>query len=298
MSSTENKIPELDKLFTEVGKYRNSEDLKKLLDFVKKFRNIALFNAMLLHVQKPGSQYVASATEWKGRFGRDNEPGATPLVILRPFGPVAFVFELGDTYGKKPFSKELLNPFKAEGEVSDVEFSQLIRNLKCDGIAYTEADHGTSSAGFAIRNTIKREVRIPGHRRIVWVRVLCDIVVNKNQSRTTRFATVLHELAHIYCGHLGTPNAKWWSDRHSLDICAKEFEAESVCWLVSERMGIMNPSAQYLSRYLDENEQIPMISLHTVLKSVGIIESMIRESKTPRRDMITKTVVLKGNTHE
>jgi len=56
-------IPELDKLFQEIGTYRKTKEFKELLDFVKKFPKIAPFNAMLLHIQKPGSNYVASAAE-------------------------------------------------------------------------------------------------------------------------------------------------------------------------------------------------------------------------------------------
>ena len=57
-------IPELDKLFLEIGTYRKSSELKELFDFVKKFPQIAPYNAMLIHIQKPGSKYIASASEW------------------------------------------------------------------------------------------------------------------------------------------------------------------------------------------------------------------------------------------
>lgn len=48
-------ILELDKLFTEIRAYRKSEELKKLYKFIKKFPQIAPYNAMLIHIQKPGS---------------------------------------------------------------------------------------------------------------------------------------------------------------------------------------------------------------------------------------------------
>ena len=97
----ETNVPELDKLFEEVGTYRSSKDYKELLNFVVRFRKIAPYNAMLLHIQKPGSKYVASASDWWKRFRRKPKPGARPLVILRPFGPVAFVYELEDTEGEQ-----------------------------------------------------------------------------------------------------------------------------------------------------------------------------------------------------
>lgn len=99
-------ISELDKLFTEIGTYRESSEFRKLLNFVKKFPYVAPYNAMLVHIQKPGSLYVASAAEWGKKFNRRVKTGARPLVILRPFGPVAFVFELNDTEAKNLSQKK------------------------------------------------------------------------------------------------------------------------------------------------------------------------------------------------
>ena len=66
-------IPELDKLFEEIGTYRKSKEFDDLIQFIKKFPHIAPYNAMLIHVQKPGSEYVASAAEWRRSFGRSIE---------------------------------------------------------------------------------------------------------------------------------------------------------------------------------------------------------------------------------
>jgi hypothetical protein len=99
-----------------------------------------------------------------------------------------------------------------------------------------------------------------------------------------RYATLVHELAHLYCGHLGTPNKSWWPDRRGLAERPKEFEAESVCYLVCKRLGIDNPSDKYLSGYVGQNEAIPAISLDCVMKAAGLIERMGREHLGARRD--------------
>lgn len=283
------RTSELDKLFLEIGTYRKSTEFKGLFEFVKKFPYIAPYNAMLIHVQKPGSEFVASAAEWNRRFNRKIKAGARPLVILRPFGPVAFVFELGDTYGTDPFPEYLLNPFKAIGQVAERNYIQLVDNLKSDGILCSEVEHGTASAGFVSINKSKQEERILRGRKEIWVKILYNMVVNKTHPLETKFATILHELGHIYCGHLGTPDPKWkgWVDRRHLELNQIEFEAESVCWLICERRGLKNPSAAYLSGYLDNNEKIPDISIDTVLKVTGIIESMIDGVREPRKEIIT-----------
>jgi hypothetical protein len=286
---TNTRMPELDNLFNEIGTYRKSGELKELFEFIKKFPEHAPYNAMLIHMQKPGSHYFASAVEWKKRFKRTIKPGARPLVILRPFGPVAFVFELADTEGKDYFPEELINPFMVEGKIKESVFNKLVDKLKYDGILYSEAERGTSSAGFIQINKSDKEVLIsrkPDGE--IWAKVLYYMVVNSNHPLETKFVTILHELAHIYCGHLGTPNSNWWKDRSNLNIMEEEFEAESVCWLVCERMEIKNPSAKYLSGYLEKNEKIPNISLDTVLKAVAMIESKINGKVKLRKEILVR----------
>ncbi|GGB61808.1 hypothetical protein [Fictibacillus barbaricus] len=290
----ENKsIPELDKLFYDIGTYRESNDIKRLYEFVKKFPSIAPYNAMLLHIQQPGSLFVASAVEWQKRFNRTINPGARPLVILRPFGPVSFVFELGDTTGDS-FPEKLLNPFKVEGKVHETIFNNLLNNLKCDGILYCESEHGTSSAGFIEKNYSNTKKKIVRGKKEILVKILFNMIINRKHPVETKFATIIHELAHLYCGHLGSNDLKWLPNRRNLTINEEEFEAESVCWLVCERMGIKNPSAEYLENYLNENRYIPNISIDTVLKAVANIESMINGCKEPRKELVLKTKVIKS----
>lgn len=162
--------------------------------------------------------------------------------------------------------------------------------MKSDGISYLEADHGTASAGFIQISDSKKQTKIVRGKKEFWVNVLFEIVVNRNHPKETKFATVLHELGHAYCGHLGTPNEKWWLDRRYMHINIREFEAESICWLVCERIGIKNPSQQYLSQYLDKNNEVPNISIDTVLKAAGLIESMIQGSKEPRKEIIVNSI--------
>lgn len=268
MASDNKDIRALDELFNEVGTYRNSTDLKELFMFIKRFPKIAPYNAFLLHIQKPGSQYVAWAPTWKQEFNRTIKPGARPLVMLKPFGPVDFVFELEDTMGEDPFPDELLHPFQTEGVLSSNSFNNLILNLSRDNISYSESDHGTQSAGF-IQKTGKGTY---------------GLVVNKNHSTEVKFSTIAHELGHLYCGHLGTPNEKWGPNRSNImDSSIREFEAESVAWLVCQRHGLNAPSASYLSSYLNTNAPVPSISLETILKAARMIEEMAQKRMRPRK---------------
>ena len=274
---------ELDKLFAEVRAYKATRNYGEMLKFIGRFRDIAPFNLMLVQIQKPGSRYIATAEDWRVRFNRRPKPGARPLVIMHPFGPVRFVYELSDTEGKD-FPQKLLNPFKANADKKEISERQLeicIRNnLYLNGFAVRPENYGTELAGRV--QTLNIEGTYHGKR----FRLPFAITINQNHDPVTRLATIYHELGHVYCGHLYNPNVKYLPKRYSLPSQIEEFEAESVCWLLCERHGIMNPSAEYLSSYLDENSEIPDISIDMVLKAVKAIENLRdNDIDTPRKEL-------------
>ena len=111
------------------------------------------------------------------------------------------------------------------------------------------------------------------------VNIKYNLIVNSNHTQEEKFATIAHELGHLFCGHLGSPNGKIWPDRRKINKNEAEFEAESVAWLVCGRMNIKNPSAQYLSDYMStENEEVPTISLESVITAAGKIETMMQRA--------------------
>ena len=94
---------------------------------------------------------------------------------------------------------------------------------------------------------------------------------------------MVHELAHLYCGHLGSPNVDWWPDRRGLSDNVEEFEAETIAYVVCKRLGIVNPSESYLADYVEQHEQVPTVSLACIMKTAGLIESMSKKKMKPRK---------------
>jgi len=280
----------LDELFLLARHYRQSAKFMELLRFVASFRRYSAFNAMMVHIQMPGARYVLPAKRWLKEYGRRPTTDAQPLIMLQPMSPIMFGFDVSQTQGS-PLPKGFENPFEADGLLADGEFDMTIANAKRDGITVKFKSLGATLGGY-VRNAAD-----PAH--IFGVGVICapsetmfvdgdelpinaDITLNANLSQETNFATLTHELGHLYCGHVGTPNPKWWPDRRSLDRNAQEFEAESVSYLVCRRAGIETPAAEYLHGYLGANAEVPQISLEVVFKATQLIESM-RLKKLKRR---------------
>jgi IrrE N-terminal-like domain len=84
------------------------------------------------------------------------------------------------------------------------------------------------------------------------------ITVNDRLETSQRFFTIAHELAHIFCGHLGScpsRNAQngdesGWPDRQKFGKHEKEIEAEAAAFLIASRAGLIARSAAYLAAYV------------------------------------------------
>lgn len=284
----------LDELFTLTFQYKSIKAYHELLQFVSRFRFYSPFNAMLVHVQMPGSKFVAPPHRWLRDYKRRIKPGARPLVILQPMGPVMFVFDVSDTAPMEdapPLPSEVENPFEGrKGHVGD-GLELIIENSKRDSLRITKSHEGSQSAGSicqvaeGVKGTQKYQSGVDKDRKpnFVQIPIRYELLINEKISREAQYVTIVHELAHLYCGHLGTPNVKWWPDRRGLNRNVQEFETESVAYLVCARANIDNPSEKYLSGYVETQENVPSISLECVMKAAGLIENMSQQKMKPRK---------------
>lgn len=254
----------IDELVENARAYRRGPEVRELFDFVRKFPHLAPFNAMLVHIQNPGARYVLRAGDWRNRYGRRLQPGAKPYIILWPMSPIQFVFDLSDTEPVDPGWDEVpelaQNPFPAKGSVPLKVTRRMLENAPRHRIRIESFDGGTDLAGDVVRRSGADY----------------DFVVRLNgkHSETQRFGTLAHELAHVFCGHLGTTVEKLWAERGELSRETEEFEAEAVAYLVTERFHLDTGSAAYLSDFLSKGAPLPEFSLEAVLRATHLVEEM------------------------
>jgi hypothetical protein len=271
----------LDELFTLASGYTSTQAYRELLTFIARFRFCSPFNAMLVHAQLPGATFVAPPHRWLRDYGRRIKTGARPIVILQPMGPVMFVFDVSDTEPTehaRVLPREVECPFDAHGGEVGNELPRTKANARRDGVDVIEREAGSQSAGLVRTSLDGRhflfEVKKGSPPERARVPLRYELLLNARHSRETRYATLCHELAHLYCGHLGTPNERWWPDRRGLALETREFEAESVCHLVCRRLSLDTKSDEYLAQFFSQNKKVPPISFDCVMKSAGLIEQM------------------------
>jgi hypothetical protein len=105
-----------------------------------------------------------------------------------------------------------------------------------------------------------------------WARYV--VTVRRDLDLPGKYATLVHELAHLYCGHLGADHTGGWEDRSLYSHEESELEAESVSYLVCRQAGVCSSSEVYLAQFVDNNKTMPPISPAVILKVAGRIEAM------------------------
>ncbi len=262
MDNYDEKLSSLDDLFQRSIHYKNSKNYIDALNFIVKLRNIAPYNAWLLREQNIDITYVATAYDWEKRFNRQINSKARSYVILKAFGPVAFVYDIKDTIGDE-LPKDLQGHFRADGILNTDLVNAVIKCCQKKGI---QVDYDESlrerQAGWASHSELN------GNQHIV---------INDNHSPEIKFSTLCHELAHLMLGHLGVFKNCECKARYNLLTDIAEIEAESVSWLVCKRLNISTSADNYLNNYFGENDKeiLQQISIDNILTTAGRIESMI-----------------------
>ncbi|WP_181266647.1 ImmA/IrrE family metallo-endopeptidase [Sphingomonas ursincola] len=262
--------------------------------FASRLKRLGPYNIMMVYAQRPGALAVGSRREW-ALAGQTVRPDALPILILRPNGPIAQVFELEDTLPVQEKDPRR-NAFAATGEFKPETLNAMVRNLTTPTkrslkLEVTFASLGSDYAGWVSQQTslpLEPDLVIqgqpgldaltPGHLKGHW-----RVMINSRLTPAEQFSTLLHELGHLFCGHAGAfdqgnPQAEeyGWPDRSHLPHSAREVEAELVAWHISERWGLVTGSALYLRPYLEAAaDEIRCIDLDRVIRAIAKIERFI-----------------------
>ena len=251
----------IDQLIADTRLYQSAQAIAELLEFTARLRHIAPFNAMLLHIQKPGLSYAARPKDWWDRFRRRPKPHARPLVVLRNFGPVEFVYDVLDTEGEP--LPDAAFAFPTDGQVPHGWLRGAEHRLSSAKISLAWLDYGDNKAGHAWRKTNHDDKEKLEE---------FEVGVNRNHPPAVQVVSLAHELAHIFLGHCGADVKRGIKFNRPQALALREVEAETVAYLVAKRTGLSPRSESYLDSYKGAFDNL---DLHRILKIASTVERQL-----------------------
>jgi IrrE N-terminal-like domain len=276
-----------------------AENLADYLGFATRFRRLAVWNTRMAYIQRPGARVIGSEYEW-ARVGRYVLPDAIPIIILWPFSPIRFVYELADT-GPPIDREEVKDPFGVRGEFREGVLSTLIANLKKQKAF--KIDIELRRQGFSYAGSAASQIPLPllastalplsddkpieefahGNANISELpetKHSFRVTINDRLEPKERLVTLAHELAHIFCGHLGgcsrpgrDDDQGGWPDRRHLGIHEREIEAESVAYLISSRARVTTRSPEYLKTHARKAD-MSRVNIDLTVRAAARIERL------------------------
>jgi hypothetical protein len=250
----------LDEFLHACEDFRRGDVFLDALRFVGRFTDYAPLNAFLIYTQRPTATFVASKAKWRRQFGRTLLPTARSIVILAPMGPVTFVFDIEDTDGRA-LPEYFNEPHEVGGQLERSIWDNTLNNCiekEKFRIAFSEKSFLNGAC-------------VAKNRGGDYV-----IEINKNlETVESWYSCLVHELGHIYCGHLGEDGGKRWKARAHLKRNQREIEAESAAYLVCRRLRLKTKAVEYVAGYLDDQEEdLKAINMNAILSAASTIEAM------------------------
>lgn len=260
----------IDELLRRSWRFRNTKEFTKFFDFIARFHHYSRYNTMLVYIQNQAVTFFGGVSFWKKKFGRIIKEEARPYIILAPNGPVMLVYDVFDTEGKET-PEEFLEkglgskPFEVKGKIDEKIFDKAIDEAKkwCIKISFKPLSY--FNAGYV--TTIFK-----GY---------LEICLKDGMSREENFAVLIHELSHLFLGHTGHKQLHYQGKekptelmQRKLSRTAEELEADTISYLICQKLGLESRSAEYIAGYIKSDKDLIEFSYETVIKTADKIEKL------------------------
>lgn len=272
----------LDELFRSAKEFAKSKRYMEMMDFYRRMKHLGPYNAALANIQRPGAFYLQTERYWNETYKRNIKDTASPVIILMPFGPIEFLYDLSDTYvdseiwnSDQDVSEYIKRQFELRNEFTGNALSLLESNLNIHGIDFVKRNFGSAQAAQIRMADKSHSIKVEFKKRTLKMKATFLIEVNKELQDGGVFHSMCHELGHLLCHHLRVPGFSTWKVRR-LTPAEEEFEAESVAHIVCCYIGYQSSSAEYLSDYCKSYDSIPAgVSPDYIFNAATVILQMI-----------------------
>jgi hypothetical protein len=258
----------INELFKRSLKYKTSKDFLDFFNFIASFNHYSSYNSMLVYIQNPNVTFFGSHTFWKKRERIINSE-AKPLLILCPNGPMMCVYDIYDTSGKKTAEEFLKDGSKVkeiEGKISQYKYKKILEEVNNWGIKLSFKPLSFFNGGY-ITTIFSGKL---------------EIVLKEKTTNEENFSVLIHELAHLFLGHTGHKELLHIKNKKKINLSInnelkknyKELEAETVSYLVCNKVGLKSTASDYLAHYIKDEKDLNYFNYELVIKTADKIEKL------------------------
>ena len=271
----------VDELLAVVDEYKHPSRFLRLLARIAHFRDYSPHNALLIALQRPSARYVLTPRKWQA-LGRFVKRGACPIIALRPFSPVMYLYDISDTkvlpgradgFEAAWMEQSGRDP---EANVPPETLRMLLDNLPLWGISHDTFPTGPSlSVELRVAGEGDEDILLPVDGDTVPCRPAYVLHTREGAPVTVVFTAIVQALARIFCHHLRCGYERGWESSRRVSPEVEQFELQAVSGLVCRRLQVASPSYSFWADCAFERREIPPISLDTVCDAVTEIERML-----------------------
>lgn len=258
------ELSELNKFFYKAIQ-DNASSFSNILNKISTIRNQSFYNSWLLLQQNPDITNIFTKEEWE-KYGHKIKDSAKPYIILKPFGPVDFVYDVKDTEREILFDAE----FTYKGFIENETLNNLIKSIKRNNIYLNFEQMDINDKGFAFLDENNDY----------------SIILNLLNTDEESFLVLSHELSHILLGHFGGIYDKSMiKNKKNLPEDIKEIEAHAVSLLIALRFNISSNYETILNKYLNNSskslKRINLDDIFTVANKIQKMSEKVFKLKNP-----------------
>lgn len=258
----------IDELLRRSWRFRNTKEFTKFFDFIASFHHYSRYNTMLVYIQNRAVTFFGGVSFWKKKFDRTIKEDARPYIILAPNGPIMLVYDIFDTEGKDTPDEFLekglgTKPFEVKGKIGEKIYDRAIEEAKKWGIKISIKPLSYFNSGYV--TTIFK-----GY---------LEICLKEGMSKEENFAVLIHELSHLFLGHTGHKQLHYYGKEKPIELLqrklsrtAEELEAETISFLICQKLGLQSRSAEYIAGYIKSDKDLIEFSYEIVIKTADKIE--------------------------
>lgn len=318
--TVEEKQKELEELTQKLEKgvndYLESDKYKEILNNFSKFYDYSYRNSMLIMLQKPDAEALASYTKWKTDFNRQVNAGEHGIKIIQPVtkkndeklsdtekrssaeeNSKEKVNQEDGSYNLTPEGKKIVGykvgytfdisqTSQIEGKpVVELEMAHELHNKVHDYEDLKEAITAAAPVSISFEE-------VTGGAKGYYDTLHKQIVINEGMSESQTLKTMIHETAHSLLHSKEAQEERKENGLQPVGRDSMEVQAESIAYVVSEHYGLDTSeySFPYVASWAGDPEKVTKNLTEIKNGSAQIIERMDKKLEEIEKEKLEATV--------